>query len=38
MTALANPSEQGYFVGIAFAVPIGVAAGVVGAGPGGVPQ
>ena len=38
VTALANPSEQGFFVGIAFAVPIGVAAGVVGTGPGGVPQ
>ena len=38
VTALANPSDQGYFVGIAFAVPIGVAAGVVGTGPGGVPQ
>jgi S1-C subfamily serine protease len=38
VTALANPSDQGYFVGIAFAVPIGVAAGVVGVGPGGVPQ
>jgi S1-C subfamily serine protease len=38
VTALANPSDQGYFVGIGFAVPIGVAAGVAGAGPGGVPQ
>ena len=38
VTALANPAEQGFFVGIAFAVPIGVAAGVVGTGPGGVPQ
>ena len=38
VTALANPAEQGLFVGIAFAVPIGVAAGVVGTGPGGVPQ
>ena len=38
VTALANPSEQGYFVGIGFAVPIGVAAGAAGAGPDGVPQ
>ena len=38
VTALANPSEQGYFVGIAFAVPIGVAAGAAGAGPDGVQQ
>jgi S1-C subfamily serine protease len=38
VTALANPSDQGHFVGIAFAVPIGVAAGVVGTGPDGVPQ
>ena len=38
VTALANPSDQGYFVGIAFAVPIGVAAGTMGAGPNGVPQ
>ena len=38
VTALANPSEQGFFVGIAFAVPIGVAAGTTGAGPSGLPQ
>jgi S1-C subfamily serine protease len=38
VTALANPSEQAHFVGIAFAVPIGVAVGAVGAGPNGVPQ
>jgi S1-C subfamily serine protease len=38
VTALANPSDQGFFVGIAFAVPIGVAVGAVGAGPDGVPQ
>lgn len=38
VTALANPSEQAHFVGIAFAVPIGVAVGAVGAGPDGVPQ
>ena len=35
VTALANPSEQGFFVGIGFAVPIGTAAG--GGGPGGAP-
>jgi S1-C subfamily serine protease len=38
VTALANPSEQGVFIGIGFAVPIGAAAGVAGAGPGGPPQ
>jgi S1-C subfamily serine protease len=38
VTALANPSEQGVFIGIGFAVPIGTAAGVAGAGPGGVPR
>ena len=38
VTALANPSDQGYFVGIGFAVPIGIAAGAAGAGPGGVQQ
>jgi S1-C subfamily serine protease len=27
VTALANPSEQGYFIGIGFAVPIGTATG-----------
>jgi S1-C subfamily serine protease len=27
VTALANPSEQGYFIGIGFAVPIGAATG-----------
>lgn len=31
VTALANPSEQGFFVGIGFAVPIGVAAGAANA-------
>lgn len=30
VTALANPSKQGYFVGIGFAVPIGTAAGGAG--------
>jgi S1-C subfamily serine protease len=38
VTALANPSEQGVFIGIGFAVPIGSAAGVAGAGPGGPPR
>jgi S1-C subfamily serine protease len=38
VTALANPSEQGVFIGIGFAVPIGAAAGVAGAGPGGPPR
>ena len=38
VTALANPADQGYFVGIGFAVPIGIAAGAAGAGPGGVQQ
>lgn len=38
VTALANPSEQGVFIGIGFAVPIGAAAGVAGGGPGGPPQ
>lgn len=33
VTALANPSQQGFFVGIGFAVPIGTAAGG-GGGPG----
>jgi S1-C subfamily serine protease len=37
VTALANPSEQGVFIGIGFAVPIGDAAGVVGNGPPGGP-
>ncbi len=30
VTALANPSDQGYFIGIGFAVPIGTAAGAAG--------
>jgi S1-C subfamily serine protease len=30
VTALANPSDQGFFIGIAFAVPIGTAAGGAG--------
>jgi S1-C subfamily serine protease len=30
VTALANPSEQGYFIGIGFAVPIGVAVATAG--------
>jgi S1-C subfamily serine protease len=30
VTALANPSKQGFFIGIAFAVPIGTAAGGAG--------
>lgn len=38
VTALANPSEQGVFIGIGFAVPIGAAAGVVGGGPDGPPR
>jgi S1-C subfamily serine protease len=33
VTALANPSEQGFFVGIGFAVPIGAAGGAAGAPP-----
>ena len=31
VTALANPSEQGFFIGIGFAVPIGTAGGAAGA-------
>jgi S1-C subfamily serine protease len=31
VTALANPSKQGYFIGIGFAVPIGTAGGAAGA-------
>jgi S1-C subfamily serine protease len=31
VTALANPSQQGYFIGIGFAVPIGTAGGAAGA-------
>jgi S1-C subfamily serine protease len=31
VTALANPSHQGFFIGIGFAVPIGTAGGAVGA-------
>jgi len=31
VTALANPSEQGLFIGIGFAVPIGVAGRAAGA-------
>ena len=30
VTALANPSQQGFFIGIGFAVPIGSAAGGAG--------
>ena len=30
VTALANPSEQGFFVGVGFAVPIGAATGGAG--------
>jgi S1-C subfamily serine protease len=30
VTALANPSEQGFFVGVGFAVPIGAASGAAG--------
>jgi S1-C subfamily serine protease len=30
VTALANPSDQGFFVGIGFAVPIGAASGAAG--------
>ena len=30
VTALANPSEQGFFIGIGFAVPIGTASGAAG--------
>ena len=30
VTALANPSHQGYFIGIGFAVPIGAATGAAG--------
>lgn len=33
VTALANPSEQGFFVGIGFAVPIGTAGGAAGSPP-----
>ena len=33
VTALADPSEQGYFIGIGFAVPIGVAVAAGGGGP-----
>ena len=33
VTALADPSEQGYFIGIGFAVPIGTAVGAGGGGP-----
>ncbi len=33
ITALANPSEQGFFVGIGFAVPIATAGGAAGAPP-----
>jgi S1-C subfamily serine protease len=33
VTALANPSEQNFFVGVGFAVPIGTAVGVGGRGP-----
>jgi S1-C subfamily serine protease len=33
VTALANPSGQGYFIGIGFAVPIGTAAGAAGGPP-----
>ena len=31
VTALANPSRDGYFIGIGFAVPIGTAGGAAGA-------
>jgi len=34
VTALANPSEQNYFIGIGFAVPIGTALAAGGGGPG----
>jgi S1-C subfamily serine protease len=34
VTALANPSEQGFFMGIGFAVPIGTAVAAGGGGPG----
>jgi S1-C subfamily serine protease len=34
VTALANPSEQNYFIGIGFAVPIGTALSAGGGGPG----
>jgi S1-C subfamily serine protease len=30
VTALANPSQQGYFIGVGFAVPIGTASGAAG--------
>src|SRR5262249_29823207 len=30
VTALANPSQQGFFIGIGFAVPIGAASGAAG--------
>jgi S1-C subfamily serine protease len=33
VTALANPSRDGYFIGIGFAVPIGTAGGAAGAPP-----
>jgi S1-C subfamily serine protease len=33
VTALANPSEQNFFVGVGFAVPIGTAASAAGGGP-----
>ena len=33
VTALANPSEQPFFVGVGFAVPIGTAVSVGGGGP-----
>ena len=33
VTALANPSEQNYFIGIGFAVPIGTALSAGGGGP-----
>jgi S1-C subfamily serine protease len=33
VTALANPTEDGYFIGIGFAVPIGTAAAAGGGGP-----
>jgi len=31
VTALANPSKNGYFIGIGFAVPINTAGGAAGA-------
>ena len=33
VTALANPSRDGYFIGIGFAVPIGTAGGAANAPP-----